>query len=396
LLNFIRKLLLITTIIFSCVFAIAADAKPESAVDTSHFDDKVVVNIGSIAAAENEEIINIGYIAGDSPASYYIDGRRSGIAVELFEQITDKLKLNVNFHSYLSHEKAIQDLSDNKISALLGAFVHDPKYENMNIIHSPAFFIDEDIIIAPVSELSFVAVYEMIWTPLLQKTLLFSFLASIIFWLLLFLFEGSRHPDLKNRNIFEKLTYTFFQIWACFLRDLLYDPVTNAGRILMSMWMFFSIIMITIATSIMTSTIILLNTKHNNLVSHVNDLHYQNVGFLGGHHSSEYSISVVGGHTKPYEYIGNLLMDLSANKNIDYGVVSKTTLSDYFLYKPYYKKDIIISTVAVGYEGWVLLYNKDFSAVDKINSELVHLVERGEFYGICAKHISHPEHCLVM
>ena len=55
-LNFIRKLLLITTIIFSCVFAIAADAKPESAVDTSHFDDKVVVNIGSIAAAENEEI----------------------------------------------------------------------------------------------------------------------------------------------------------------------------------------------------------------------------------------------------------------------------------------------------------------------------------------------------
>ena len=91
-----------------------------------------------------------------------------------------------------------------------------------------------------------------------------------------------------------------------------------------------------------------------------------------------------------------MLKNYISNKNIDYGVVSKTMLSDYFLYKPYYKKDIIISTVAVGYEGWVLLYNKDFSAVDKINAELVHLVERGEFYGICAKHISHPEHCLVM
>jgi len=396
LLNFIRKFILLNAVVFCGVFAIAADTNVGTTAKDAAFDVKSVIDVGSIIAPDNKEIISAGYISGDAPASYNIDGKRSGISVELFDSISKQMGLKVNYHAYYSHSKALQDLSENKINILIGAFVHDTKYKNMDIVHSPAFFIDENIIISPVSDLSFSAVYEMIWTPLLQKTILFSFLASIIFWFLLFLFEGSRHPDLKKKNFFEKLTYTFFQIWACFLRDLLYDPVTNAGRILMSLWMFFSIIMITIVTSIMTSTIILLNGGHNSLVGSVNDLHYQNVGFLEGHHSSEYSIAVVGGHTKPYEYIGDLLADLSARKSIDYGVVSKTMLDDYLLYKPSYKENIVISTVATGYEGWVFLYNKNFSGISGINNELVHLVESGEFYGICAKHISHPEHCLVM
>ena len=63
----------------------------------------------------------------------------------------------------------------------------------------------------------------------------------------------------------------------------------------MSLWMFFSILMITVVTSIMTSTIIILNSESYSMINNVRQLHFQDVGFLKGHHSSEFAISLVGG-----------------------------------------------------------------------------------------------------
>jgi hypothetical protein len=344
---------------------------------------------------EVPRVLNVGVMDEDSPATYKLDGVYYGIALELFDEVAKNLGIKYNKISYHDHHTAIDDLKNNKLSVLLGAFTHDPNYEGMNIVHSPIYFIDEDMIISPKHDLSFKNVFDMIWTDLLQNTILFSFIVSILVWVLLLVFESSKHPDLKEKSLFDRLTYLFFQVWACFLRDLIYDPATNSGRILMSFWMFFSILMITVVTSIMTSTIIILNTKSHSFIKNAREMHFKNVGYLGGHHSSEYAITLVGGHAYPYEYISSLLQDISKSE-LDYAVVSKTMLEDYLSYKSELKKDIAISNVATGYEGWVFLYNKDDKVYYDINTEMVHVVEKGDLYSICSKYMSHPEHCLVM
>ena len=339
--------------------------------------------------------INVGFMYADAPVTYNLDGKRYGIAYDLFQNIADKLKLNVNYINYDSHKDAISDLSSGKLSVLLGAFVHDTSYEEKNIIHSPVYFVDEDIIISPKETLSFASVFAMMWTDLLKNTILFSVAVSVFVWLLLLIFEGRKHDDVKKMKFFEKLSYMFFQVWACFLRDLIYNPATNAGRIIMSAWMFFSILMITVVTSILTSTIIILNADSVSNVKNPRELHFKDIGFLEGHHSSELAISLVGGHAHSYEYIGDVLTDIITG-DIDYSVLSKTTLNDYLFYKSSYKDKIVISNITTSYEGWVLLYNKNDKIYSDINRELVHFVEAGDLYPICSKYISHPEHCLVM
>ncbi len=339
--------------------------------------------------------INIGFMDDDYPASYDLDGKRYGITYDLFQNIADKLKLDANYINYHSQEDAISDLSSGKLSVLLGGFVHDRSYEEKSIVHSPVFFFDEDIVISPKETLSFTNIIEMIWTDLLKNTIIFSIAISILVWLLLLIFEGRKHNDLKKMKFFEKLSYMFFQVWACFLRDLIYNPATNVGRIIMSFWMFFSILMITVVTSILTSTIIILNTDSVSPIKGSRELHFKDVGYIKGHHSSELAISLVGGHAHSYEYIGGALTDIIKN-DIDYAVLSKTTLNDYLFYKSDYKDKIVLSNVTVGYEGWVILYNKNDKIYYDINREIIHFVEEGNLYPICSKYITHPEHCLVM
>ena len=339
--------------------------------------------------------INVGFMYADAPVTYNLDGKRYGIAYDLFQNIADKLKLNVNYINYDSHKDAISDLSSGKLSVLLGGFVHDASYEEKNIIHSPVFFVDEDIIVGPKETLSFASVLAMMWTDLLKNTILFSVAVSVFVWLLLLIFEGRKHDDVKKMKFFEKLSYMFFQVWACFLRDLIYNPATNAGRIIMSAWMFFSILMITVVTSILTSTIIILNTDSVSPIKSSRELHFKDVGYLSGHHSSHFAISLLGGHAKEYDGYDEFLTGV-AKKDVDHGVLGKTDLYDYLSKHSNFKDLIVVTNLAVSYEGWVLLYNKNDKIYSDINRELVHFVEAGNLYPICSKYISHPEHCLVM
>jgi len=78
------------------------------------------------------------------------------------------------------------------------------------IIHSPGFFIDENIIITKKKDITFLQILNLIWSDLLKKVLFLSLLISLVVWALLYLFEGSKHEDLKDATLWERLSYTFF------------------------------------------------------------------------------------------------------------------------------------------------------------------------------------------
>lgn len=348
------------------------------------------------AETVDSKVLTVGYMEYDSPASYTLSGEPRGIAVDLFKATQEKLRITTRWVPYHTHEEATTALSNKHIDVLVGAFVHDQHHAQAGITETPVYFIDTDIIIAPKGTLSFADVLNMIWNDLLQNTLLFSLFAGLIFWVLLCVFEGSKHPELKEMGLAEKMSYTFFEIWACFLRDLLYRPVTNIGRVLMSLWMFLSIILITVVTSIMTSTIIVLHTGSQTHITKPQVLYQQNVGYLAGHHSTAEAILLAGGRSQPIDDIGGVVEAVAINHSIPYGVVSKTMLVDYLLAYPEVKEQLMISSVPIAYEGWVLLAQQDLSLYSAMKAALLDVIDDGRIYGICAMYVSHPEHCLVM
>ena len=342
--------------------------------------------------------LQVGYMIEDPPASFneIKSEERKGIAVELFDTVTSSLDLTVDYIPYHSHKKALHDLEQQEISVLLGAYTHDPQYQKRGINHSPSFFIDEDVIITTKKEISVSNIIEMIWTDLLKNTLIISLGISLLFWALLYFFEGSKHEHLKHCTRTEKLSYTFFLFCSCFLRDLIYDPVTNAGRILMSLWMIISIMMMTVITSILTSTIILISADNAHTVQHASDLHLKRVGTLKGHHSTSFAVKMAGGKSVDYHELSRLLSGVE-NGEIPYAVVGKTMILDYLTMHPEYDS-IVVTNTSVGYEHWVILYTTHLNQQlrQKIDKEIIHVIETGKLYPICAKYILHPEHCITM
>lgn len=341
-------------------------------------------------------VLTIGYMEHDSPASYSLSGEPRGIAVDLFKATQERLGLTARWVPYRTHQEGLNALSQKNIDMLIGVFVHDQQHAQVGITETPIYFIDTDIIIAPKGTLSFASVLYLIWNDLLQNTLLFSFFAGLLFWILLYLCEGTKHPELKKMPFTEKLSYTFFEIWACFLRDLLYSPVTNIGRLLMSVWMFLSVILITVVTSIMTSTIIILHTGAQAHITKPEVLHQHHVGYLVGHHSTAEAILLSGGYSQPLDDMAEVVEAVATSRSIPYGVVSKTMLVDYLLTYPEVKKQLTISAVPIAYEGWVLLMQQDHPLYPAMKAALLDAIGSGRLYGICAMHVSHPEHCLVM
>jgi len=71
-------------------------------------------------------------------------------------------------------------------------------------------------------------------------------------------------------------------------------------------------------------------------------------------------------------------------------------LVDYLLAYPEVKEQLMISSIPIAYEGWVLLAQQDLSLYPAMKAALLDVIDGGRIYGICAMYVSHPEHCLVM
>jgi len=146
----------------------------------------------------------------------------------------------------------------------------------------------------------------------------------------------------------------------------------------------------------MTSTIIVLHTGAQTQVTNPQVLYQQHVGYLVGHHSTAEAIMLAGGRAQPLDDISRLVDALATERSLPYGVVSKTMLVDYLLAYPEMKAQLMISSVPIAYEGWVLLAREDVPWYPAMKSAMLDVIDGGRLYGICAMYVSDPEHCLVM
>lgn len=352
----------------------------------------------SCPATSDAPVLPIGYMHEDAPIAYTYQKNPTGIAVDLLQKsLSQSCIINYQFIPYTNHHHALDDLTNNKIAILLGDFIFNNALAKEGIQATQPFFVDKNVLFTSVDELSFSNVFSIMWSKLLSDSLLFSFLTSIVVCVALFFIEGRKHPQLKDSDDFEKCSYTVYQVWCCFLKDLIFDPVTNLGRLVMSAWIIFSLIMMTVITSLVTSNIILLNTDSSTRIPSPAVMYFKSSGYLYGHNNLKQAIEHAHGISKAYNSLHQLVESVF-RRNTDIGVASKIQLNSFLELHQDFKEKLIVSDVAIAYENFVALFSPALSKTllkSQLYQAVHYIVEGQHFYHLCQKHTAYPEHCLV-
>jgi hypothetical protein len=351
---------------------------------------------GAVWAAELPTRLSVGYLDYLPPVAYSTDDVPQGLAVDIFREASASMLVPIQWVPFQDHQSAIEALSKQQVDVLVGDFVHSRLYAPLGIAESMPFFVDEIAVASPRPQLSIENMIELAWTDLLQTTLYFSGVMAVICWLLMLAAEGRRNPKFVDKSWLERASILFFEVAACFLRDLLYAPVTNVGRILFSLWMFFSVVMVTIILSIITSTIVIISTDSDKVISSAYDLHLHHVGFLEGHEASRKAITMAGGLAKEYHLFDTLFAAFDQQGGIEHAAVGKTALDCYRQDHPEVLEHVSTSSIAIGYESWVFLYRANLDGAQKLEDAIGVFLEHGKQFAICQQYMRHPENCLVV
>lgn len=364
------------------------------------------VNASTNEVQMDKPHIHVGILVDDYPLVYKFDENYTGYGIAWFNYFKSQIleTYNINFEyslePYQSHEIALEDLNNNKIQILLGSFSKGDVYGFDNIKASSNYFIDELRIITSKSEITFGKIFKLIWTPLFKDILLSTLIGIFIFAILIIIFEGSQHPNMKKRPIKSKWSYSFFVLFTCYLRDITYDPATNAGRIIFTLWMIFSLVMMAIITAMITSAVLRVSHFNQFAIQSVETLYNQPVGFIENNSSEYNAIRSIGGRPIPYTTIYELVEAVN-NNQINFAVMGKSTWQNFDKFHYGEFKNTIMSTSIIGYESFVIPFNKKINLDKKhpfnqlINDHLYLSSEDHKRFNICKQFFINPYQCNV-
>ena len=356
-----------------------------------------------IFAAQNETTIpiHVGVLTDDAPTSFVTSsGELSGIGIELFNRIYADLPVSRKWVHYSDRRKALEDIKNNKIQLLIGSFEEDNSVHEHNITQTLPFFIDPIVIVSTKVELSLSEIMSLVFNRLFITILLGSLLLGILITLILFFLEKDSHPHMKNEKNPEKLSYCFFTVFSCFFRDLLYDPVTSLGRFLLGSWILFSVFVISVLSAIITSSILYLMDAGSEIIFHANDLREKKVGMLYGSNRLQKIMRQSDARINLYSNTNDMMQAL-ANNEIAFAALGKTVLEKYIETRFDFKKKIQISSLALGYEAWVMFVNDDYGQIifdaplsSKINYTINDYRNNLTMHQICSHYVKTPEQCV--
>lgn len=187
--------------------------------------------------APTEKPLKIG-VLDLPPFSYKSNGGISGIASDLWSEISKQLNIN-NQYILLSPDinAAISNVHNGKLDVAVGPIgLSSKRLELVNF--TVPFFHGEYVFVAEKINGSFWDRFDGIFSGYALEAALFLF---IVFWLLVFLcmiFE-KKHPLLIKKNNFEKCLYIAYRfMMEIFGGGVPLDPETKSGGAVVFLWLF--------------------------------------------------------------------------------------------------------------------------------------------------------------
>lgn len=382
----VMRLVLVSLMLCSGVMAKSLDLSSDKLKDTS-------------IASLPERTLTIGVVENVAPLTTHFGDAYHGLLVDIFMRSYEKSDYSdwkIKFVPYVDRHDAIDDIAVGKLDFLLGDFAFNGLDDVADFSSSFPVYIDEFVVVTKSAPKSLAVIFSIIWDDLLKSVLILSLLLMVIFSVLLYIFESNVHPHMKDAGFIEKSSYSFFMVAACYLRDLVYDPATNSGRILMSIWMVISIFLITVITSIVTTSVITLTHFNESNITSLKQVTNQKIGYIDLEVAFAHAIQVLP--SQPVSFAGYPeMVDAVINGEIRFGLGSKLLLTEKLNQFPDLRNKISLSSLAVGYEGFVILYSSKHPERTKVYNNILNSyrerINDGTLFHLCERYVDHPEHC---
>lgn len=351
--------------------------------------------VSQLSLAQNT--LRVGYITHDEPIAYAFNNEPQGIMPDLFSKVLNKMGSNyiktVKWIPFDDEEEAEKQFINKELDFLLGEYSNADIDPHMLGVGVP-IYDDPIFIIAKKKSLSIFDLFNLIWSDLLKTALIYSVGLIVLFTLIIYYVESTRHPHMRNSTRREGLWFTFFTVTACFLRDLVYEPVTNMARFFYGAWMIISLFLITVITSIVTSTIILSSTDSTIRTLELNHLTHQPIAYITAHHSHEILISNIEGVPKGYHSLDEIVNALD-KEEILYAAIPESVF-DALYHRS--KVKIVKSKSPIGYESYKILISSALpkAFIDQFNDYLVDTMLAVNMYRLCSQYTDKPNHCNII
>lgn len=344
-----------------------------------------------------QDKIRIGYITHDQPISFDHNQKADGIMPDLIRKVLFKIdpnyEKNVSWIPFNDELVGEEQFKNNQLDFLLG------EYSNVDINSHDigvgiSIYNDPIYLVAKKKHLSLGGLFNLIWNDLLKKALAYSLGLIILFTIIIYVLESKKHPQMKDGTRREAFSFTFFTITACFLRDLVYEPVTNAARFFYGAWMIISLFLITVITSVVTSTIILSTTDKTLRSLDLAQIKNQEIAYVYAHKSHKILIDNIDAKAHGYKSIKEIFSNIMA-ESIYYAAIPESVIHSYN------HKNIdmlVVSESPIGYESYKILISPKLKTeyINQFNSLLVDVMLEENMYRLCSKYTDMPNHCNIV
>lgn len=335
--------------------------------------------------------LRVGVIINQAPFSYINKkGEYKGVSVKIWQEIAKKLKLSYKFIPIKSSfDAAVNAVKDEKLDALVGPVSVTHKRIQL-VDFSRPYFLDKIGAAVTKKSHSFLYIISTIFGQALFFMLAAFFILLIIFGFILWLIEHKKHDAISNRAI-KGLGDTVWITITSFLRDLIFEPATTRGRIIIVIWLFISVFFMSVITAVITSSLTVALTAKTSAYKNISDL--VNKEFAVEKESATVSIAA---------RTGALLVDtdslLAGLKLVQEGKI-QGVIGNYYLLQYQIKSNqfskIKMSSIFITNDEYAFVFPKGGNLVEKVDAALTHLQENGNAAQACINFIDkeHAHSC---
>jgi polar amino acid transport system substrate-binding protein len=220
----------------------------------------------------------------EAPPAYIktADNQWKGFCVEVWQAVAQKLGFSFEFREFSSLESLLDALEKKKIDAIPSLAVQDRFETVMDFSQS---YLKSGLSIAVPAENAdhrWIKVIASVFSPHILKAIVSLFLMSLIFGIIVWLFERQRNREMFGggyvKGVGEGIWWAMVTMTTVGYGDK--APKTAGGRIFALIWMIFSIVFIASFTASITSQLTISGLRGK--VRGFNDLYQAKVGSIAG------------------------------------------------------------------------------------------------------------------
>lgn len=331
---------------------------------------------GNNINAQNEQVsVRVGTKLFP-PFVFEQNGKYVGFSIDLWEKVADEL----NWKSELYGEQTLDELL-NSVSqgttdiAIAGITITSEREKDIDFSHS-FFESGLQILVSSKSISPWQTFIAFIFSPILWSTLLFLLVVTAIAAHIVWFFERKNNPSMFPEKYVEGIGEAFW--WAVVTVVTVgygdKTPISTAGRILATIWMFTGVLLISYFTASVSSVLTVQRLGTN--ITSIQDLQNQTIGTVTGSTANKFLEDNTVSYLNLYNNIDEAYIALEQGK-IQAIVYDAPVLQYYARVEGEGKVKVVGSVFA--HQSYGIAVKIDSAYREEINSALLKLKENGTY-----------------